>query len=108
MQARFLYRKSWSQVGESLGLSIIAAAQVKTSLTRRKPPHDPPRGYAQIRGGKTVLNVLIYNPFLNTESDYKDFDAADILDPAIARHRPAFVAAVERRLQRALYAVMHS
>lgn len=108
MQARFLYRKSWWQVGNSLGLHVTAPGNVTQSLTRRKPAEQPPRGYAQERGGKRVYSVVIYNPFLDTGSEYKDFDAESVLLPAIERHRPVFNRAVEKHLQRALYAVMHS
>ena len=112
MQARFLYRKSWTQVGASIGLNVRGAANVSQSLTRRKPPDEPPKGYAQIRGGKKVFNIVVYNPFLNTEYGpltkvYKPFTAQDIINPAIAQYHPAFLVQVDRYLQRALYAIMN-
>lgn len=105
-QARFLYRKSWTQVGASIGLSIKSGGNVQQSLTRRKPAHEPPRGYAQIRGGQKVLNILIFNPFINEDSMYKPFTAQSILEPALAAHRSNFKAQLERHLQRVLYSIM--
>jgi hypothetical protein len=106
-QARFLYKKSWTQVGASIGLDIRANASVKASVTRRKPNQDPPAGYAQIRGGKRVLSVVIYNPFLTEQTAYWKESGADIIRDAMAQHKSNFDAQVKRQLQRALYAIFH-
>jgi hypothetical protein len=107
-QARFLYKKSWTQCGESLGLKVIAPQAVHASETRRDPPKNPPRGYAQIRGGQQVISVVIYNPFINDDSRYRDWDGAQIISDALQKHGPSFLKQVEKHIQRIAYAVMHS
>jgi len=89
-QARFLHRKSWNQVGESLGLSMPKPAGVSNAESRHNPKKDPPRGYGTIQGGKVVLAVVIRNPFLEQESRYKPFTGGEILGAAMARHEPQF------------------
>jgi hypothetical protein len=111
-QARFLYKKEFVQVGQSLGLAIIAPRAVKDSQSRRDPvtgtpPIKPPRGYAQVRGGKWVISVVIYLPAID-DSTYRDFDMGDILQDAMAQHRPAFNRRVQKHIERITYAVMNS
>jgi hypothetical protein len=88
-QARFLYKKSWWEVGKSVGLDIPAGQAVK-SFSRHNPRKEPPKGYAQIRGGKDKLAVDVRNPFLEEPSQYKSFSGRAILAQAANRHRPAF------------------
>lgn len=97
-QARFLYKKSWTQIGDSLGFGVQAGGHIKSSYTRRKPAKEPPRAYGQIRGGKQVLSVAIYNPLLTTPSRYIKFDASDILREATMQHREQFNRSIKRRM----------
>lgn len=101
-QARFLYRKSWLQVGQSLGLRMRSTGQVANSHTRRKPPKEPPRGYGQWRGGRNVLSAVVYNPFLEIPSRYKQFSGRAILAAAQAKNAPRFLRATEAKMKRTL------
>lgn len=93
-RARGLYRKSWWQVGASVGLNIpVGAAQ--NSFSRHNPPKEPPKGYAQIRGGEHSLSVDVRNPFLEIPSQYKSFSGRAILQTAANRHRAAFKKALD-------------
>ena len=103
-QARFLYRKSWMQCAESAGLNIRVSPAVSGAVTRRRPPVNPPRGYAQWRGGNGVLSLIIRNPFLNIPSKYKTFNPATILNAAIVKHRPEFLRYVRNHIRRSIYA----
>lgn len=107
-QARFLYRKSWWQIGLSLGLGVLASAGVQDSVTRRRNPVTvPPKGYGIPRGGKEVISYAIYNPFLaqqNAESQYAQFSAQDILRNAALKERPRFIRQVENHVRRAIRA----
>lgn len=107
-QARFLYKKSWYQVAESLGVPIRSAQSVATSHSRHNPPKEPDRGYGQLRGGERVLTCVIYNPFLSEESAYKEWDGADIIRNAMEVQRPVFNRAVDRKLKRICYAIFHA
>lgn len=97
-QARFLYAKSWSQCATSLNVPIRVAGQITRSHTRRRPPKEPRRGYGQWRGGKDRLTAVIYNPFLNEPSMYKDFDPRQILMAADAKARPRFNRQMEKQI----------
>jgi len=99
-QARFLYKKSWWQVGQSLRLNVPVASRVSASRTRRRPVKEPPKGYGQWRGGSKVLSAVIYNPFLQTESRYKNFSGKLILRSAAAKHRPQFLAEVRNKFKK--------
>lgn len=113
-QSRFLFQKSWVQVAQSIQLSISVSSQINSSVTRRKPRVNPPRGYGQIRGGKNVISVQIQTPFLDNESGgghsplstskYKPFKGRQILASAIAMHRPEFLRKVENKVRRMIYA----
>lgn len=104
-QARFLYRRSWMQVCASARLRVSVSPAVSRAVTRRRNPvAQPPRGYAQWRGGAKVLSLVIFNPFLNIPSRYKTFNAQTILDRAMAVHRPAFKKAAANRVRREIYA----
>lgn len=107
-QARFLFRKSWWEIGQSAGVSVACPSEVRNALTRRrKPPLNPPRGYAQERGGKDVYSIVVRNPFLDQTSSgghtplatelYKPFDGQQIIETAMAKHRPAFEKDVAKR-----------
>ena len=104
-QARFLYKKSWTQVGDSIGVDIRASGSIRDSVSRRKPPKAPPKGYAQIRGGKTTLNIVVYNPFLQEETAYWKDSGSAIMQQALPVHRPQFKRTVDRILKRAIYAI---
>lgn len=106
-QARFLYKKSWVQVGASIGLDVRAPQNVLKSLTRREPPKDPDKGYAQIRVGKTVLSVVIYNPFVQEQTAYWQNDGSVYILDAMNQHRSNFNAQVKRHIERVLYAIFH-
>ena len=98
--ARFLYRDSWSEVAESLGLP----AMTRKGRSRRNPPKAPPRGYGQIRGGKDVLSVDIRNPFLEQPSQYKSFSGRVILQAAMNKHRNEFEKATGRAFRNTIKA----
>jgi len=105
--ARFLYKASWGQLARSLGLEIPESQQVKTAKTRRKPEVQPPRAYGQIRGGKRVFSVAMFNPFLAIPSRYKDFTGEEIIADAQKKHADQFKRKVNKRLKVILYAVMN-
>lgn len=90
VQARWLYKRSWYQVALSLGLSIAASAQIVASRTRRKPAVAPPKAYGQWRGGKSVLSVVIRNPFLEEKGKYNPGNGDQILARATAKNLPRF------------------
>lgn len=97
-QARFLYRRSWWQVGSSLRIAVPIAPEVQSSTTRRKPPRQPDKGYGQWRGGKNVLSVVVYNPFLEQPSRYKPFSGEEIIGEAMAAHEGQFQRAFRDKL----------
>lgn len=100
-QARFLYPRSWWQVGQSLSINITGAgAEIRNAHSRHNPPKDPPKAYGQWRGGKYVLSVVIANPFLEEESRYKPWSGKDILAAATQIEKAAFNAEVESKLGR--------
>lgn len=107
-QARFLYRKSWWQIGLSLNLPVLASANAQDSVTRRRNPTViPPKGYGVARGGERVISYAIFNPFLaqqNAESRYAQFSAQDILAAAGKKNKPAFLRAVENHVKRQIRA----
>jgi hypothetical protein len=104
-QARFLYRKSWSQVAESLGLRIATAGNVESAHSRHEPPKAPARGYGQWRGGDKVLSVDIRNPFLEQESAYKPFSGREIIGAAMREHESGFKRKFQASLRRRVYAM---
>lgn len=101
-QARWLYRKSWWQVAMSLGLALSVAAAIIDSRTRKKPPKEPHRAYGQWRGGKTVLSVTVFNPFLDIPTKYWKGNGKNILAQATAKHRPRFIKECEDKMKRAI------
>lgn len=105
-QARFLYKKSWVQVGESLGLEVRSSEKVQKSLTRRIPAKDPAKGYPQQRGGGTIISIAIYNPFATKPTPYFNGDGASVLSDAQAEQRKPFEDAVKRKLNRAIFAIL--
>ncbi len=102
VQARFLYRRSWTQVASSLGISIAVSGVVIASKTRRQPPQNPPRAYGQWHGGKTVLSASVTNDFLNVETAYWPGDGKRIIDAALVSCRPAFEREIAREIERRL------
>jgi len=99
-QARFLYRRSWLEAADSLGVNINVAQSTRNARTRRKPAVAPPKAYGQVRGGKNVLAIVISNPFLEQPSRYKDFSGKRVLAQAQAKHEGAYRRAMQRRLNR--------
>jgi hypothetical protein len=99
-QARFLYRKSWLEAADSLGVEINVAQTTRKAVTRRKPAVNPPKASGQVRGGAKVLAITISNPFLEQPSRYKDFSGKRILAAAQAQHEGAYKRAMTRRLKR--------
>lgn len=106
VQARFLYRKTWWQIGLSLNLAVLASANTQDSVTRRRNPTViPPKAYGQPRGGTHTISYAIFNPFLaqqNAESKYAQFDAQQILRDAAIKNKPAFLRAVRAHVARAI------
>ena len=105
--ARFLYKASWGQLARSLGLEIPESEQVKNAKTRRKPEVQPPRAYGQVRGGKKIFAVAMFNPFLAIPSRYKKFTGEEIIADAQKKHADQFKRKVNKRLKVILYAVMN-
>jgi hypothetical protein len=104
-QARFLYKKSWLQCAQSARLNVRVSREVARSVTRRRNPvQQPPRGYAQWRGGSGALSLVIYNPFLEQPSNYKKFTGKEILVRSASRFKAQFTRDVNNRLRRAAYA----
>ena len=99
-QARFLYRRSWLEAADSLGVEINVAQSTRKAVTRRKPAVNPPKASGQVRGGAKVLAITISNPFLEQPSRYKDFSGKRILAQAQAQHEGQYRRAMTRRLKR--------
>lgn len=100
-QARFLFKRTWFEIGQSAGIAVPCPASVRDAVTRRrKPPLNPPKGYAQKRGGKGTFSVVVRNPFLDKDSPgghdplaterYKPFNGQEIITRAMDFHRPKF------------------
>lgn len=114
-QARFLYKKSWYEVGQSVGIEVPCSSQVKLAHSRRTPSQlkhghrqNPPKGYAQNRGGKGVYSIVVYNPFLEEQTTYWTVSGKQILSDSMARHRPAFLQKVEDRQTQMLLRLLRS
>lgn len=116
-QSRFLFRKSWWEIGVSAGVSVACPAEVRNGTTRRrKPPLNPPKGYAQARGGKDVYSIVIRNPFLDETSSgghtplateqYKKFNGQEIIGRAMAQHRPAFEKEIAKRTKTSILDIL--
>ena len=103
--ARFLYKASWGQLARSIGLTIPESQQVKNATSRRNPVQAPPRAYGQIRGGKRVFSVAMFNPFLAIPSRYKDFTGEEIISEAQKKHEKQFRRNVNKRLKVTIYAI---
>lgn len=99
-QARWLYRKSWWQVAQSLGLAMSVAAAIIDSRTRKQPPREPHKAYGQWRGGGAVLSVVIINPFLDIKTKYWRGNGKNILAQSIAKHRARFWKEVNDKVKR--------
>ena len=98
-QARFLYRKSWSQAAESLGISIPTSAGVRKAVTRRKPKQDPPRAFGRRFARNDSHTISVSNPFLEQESRYKPFSGKQIFREAAIKHQRTFMREVSRKLR---------
>jgi hypothetical protein len=102
-QARFLYRKSWWQVGRSIGVPVSVSSEVQQSHSRpyHDPASNPPQGYGQWRGGKHVLSVVIYNPLLQTPTKYfHEKSGKEILAEAAKINHPAFMGEIAAKLSK--------
>lgn len=103
-QARFLYKRSWYEVGQSVRLDIACPQAVRDSHSRRTPsqtrtsyPAKPPRGYAQKRGGKGIYSVVVYNPFLDRQTRYWPGNGKQILATAMQKWKGDFDEKVAKR-----------
>lgn len=103
-QARFLYKKSWWEVGQSVGIDVPCSQQVKDAHSRRNASQlrnghsqNPPKGYAQRRGGKGIYSIVVYNPFLDEQTQYWLGNGKEILAQAMQKHRAAFDDNVAKR-----------
>lgn len=103
-QARLLYQKSWTQVGNSLGLSVKSSASILASHSRHEPKKEPSRAHGQWRGGKTALSVVIMNPFLDQKGRYWKGNGKQILAQATAKNKPRFLKSVEDKVKRKISA----
>lgn len=101
-QARWLYRKSWWQVVQSLGLALSVAAAIIDSRSRKKPAKEPHKAYGQWRGGKTALSVVIINPFLDIATKYWKGNGKNILAQSVAKHRARFQKECNDKIKRAI------
>jgi hypothetical protein len=101
-QARFLYRKTWTEAADSLGMQVTTTANVRNSVTRRKPKVFPPKSYGQTHGGGTAFSVTISTPFLTAKprSKYQTFDPADIMASAQAKHIRQFERTIKRKMRK--------
>ncbi len=99
-QARFLWQRSWWQVAQSLAITIGVMAEIIASKTRRKPPKEPPKGYGQWRGGGQIISIVIYNPFLEEEGEYKVSNGKQILAQATAQNKSRFYKDVNDKISR--------
>ncbi len=89
-QARFLYKRSWWEIGQSAGVNVRATQSVVNAVSRHNPPKKPRRGYVQKRGGKNVFSIVIYNPFLEEQSRYKFFTGKQLIESAMDVHREVY------------------
>lgn len=96
-QARFLYKKSWWEIGKSVGLDVPCSGQVKQAVSRRTHSQlnkgykqNPPKGYAQERGGKGVYSIVVYNPFLEKTTRYWPGNGKAIIAEAMQKYRGTF------------------
>ena len=103
-QARFLYKKSWWEIGKSVGIEVPCAQSVKISHSRRtasqlKNGHrqNPPKGYSQERGGKGIFSIVVYNPFLEQRTTYWNLSGKDILANAMQKHQGKYEQKVAER-----------
>lgn len=89
-QARYLYKRSWWEIGQSAGVNVRASQSVIASHSRHNPPKAPPKGYVRRVGGKNTLSIIVYNPFLEQQSRYKFFTGKQLIDAAMNKYRPTF------------------
>lgn len=112
MQARFLYRKTWWEIGQSAGVQVTCPQPIIGSFTRRNPAMNPPKGYAQQRGGKDAFSFVVRNPFLDQTSGggqsplaterYKPFTGSEIMEQAQEQHRPQFEKSVAAKAKKSI------
>lgn len=104
-QARFLYHKSWWQVSESVGAGLSVDSSISSAHSRpyHLPSGEPPRAYGQVRGGKHVLSVVVYNPFLDTPTKYwRKVSGKQILSAAEKTNHSQFIREVNQKMGRFL------
>jgi hypothetical protein len=97
-QARFLYRRSWTQAADDLGVTLNVAQSTRASRSRHNPPKAPTKATGRIVGNASALSVRITNEFLEEPSRYKDFTGKPILAAAMNSHRDAYNRSVKRRM----------
>lgn len=112
-QARNLYKKSWWEIGQSVGIEVPCSAQVKSAVSRRtksqlKRGHrqNPTKGYAQQRGGKGIYSIVVYNPFLEEQSQYKLFSGKQIIAEAMQKHQAVFDKRVADKQTKAILRIL--
>ncbi len=112
-QARWLYKKSWWEIGQSVGIDVPCSQQVKDSHSRRTPSQlrnghrqNPPKGYAQVRGGKDIYSIVVYNPFLDEQTAYWFGSGKDIIAQAMAKHRVQYEKKVADKTNRLLLKIL--
>jgi hypothetical protein len=89
-QARYLYKRSWWEIGQSAGVNVRASQSVIASHSRHNPPKTPPKGYVRRVGGKNTLSIIVYNPFLEQQSRYKLFTGKQLINSSMSVHRSKF------------------
>ena len=98
-QARFLYRRSWTEAADDLGVALNVAQSTRAARTRKRPAVNPPKASATLRGNSAHLRVQITNPFLQeTGKKYRQFFGSDIIAAAMTQHRGAYESALKRRM----------
>lgn len=114
-QARFLYKKSWYDIGQSVGLDIPCAAPVKSATSRRTKSQlqnghkqNPPKGYAQERGGKGIYSIVVYNPFLQEQTTYWQLSGKAILAQAMQKHQDMFNNEVAEKQTKAILRILRA
>lgn len=104
-QARLLYRKSWWQVAESIGVPLAVSSDMVSSRSRpyHAPSGEPPRAYGQWRGGKHVLSIVVFNSFLQKTTRYwKKINGKTILMHASSLHHAEFMGECAAKMEKLL------
>jgi hypothetical protein len=108
LQARSLYKKTWKQAGQSIGVAVSVPSRVNSSHSRHDPAKEPDKAYAQVRGGGMTLSIVVFNPLLDQATRYWPGNGRQILASAMERHRPEFNRTVKREFERLMKDVARS